>query len=86
VSLIGTLFIGYFQDVLLNVIGQRVMFDLRAEIFAKFQHVELAYYDKNPVGRLMTRLTTDVDALNELFTAGLVEVLGDVVLVVAALD
>jgi len=85
VSLIGTLVIGYFQDVLLNVIGQRVMFDLRAEIFAKFQHVELAYYDKNPVGRLMTRLTTDVDALNELFTSGLVEVLGDVVLVVAAL-
>lgn len=84
-SLIGTLVIGYFQDVLLNVIGQRVMFDLRAEIFAKLQHVELAYYDKNPVGRLMTRLTTDVDALNELFTSGLVEVLGDIVLVVAAL-
>ena len=85
VSLLVTLVIGYFQDVLLSVIGQRIMFDLRAEIFAKLQHVELAFYDKNPVGRLMTRLTTDVDSLNELFTSGLVEVLGDLVLVVAAL-
>jgi ATP-binding cassette subfamily B protein len=85
VSLLVTLVIGYFQDVLLSVIGQRVMFDLRAEIFAKLQHIELAFYDKNPVGRLMTRLTTDVDSLNELFTSGLVEVLGDLVLVVAAL-
>ncbi len=84
-SLLVTLVIGYFQDVLLSLIGQRVMLDLRAEIFAKLQHIELAFYDKNPVGRLMTRLTTDVDALNELFTAGLVEVLGDLVLVVAAL-
>src|SRR5262245_11626775 len=85
VSLLVTLCIGYFQDVLLNTIGQRVMFDLRDQIFSKLQTVELAFYDKNPVGRLITRLTTDVDSLNELFTSGLVEVLGDVVLIAGAL-
>ncbi|MCW5969449.1 MAG: ABC transporter ATP-binding protein [Blastocatellales bacterium] len=84
-SLVVTLGIGYFQDVLLNTIGQRVMFDLRAQIFAKLQSIEVAYYDRNPVGRLMTRLTGDVDALNELFTAGVVEVLGDIVLIAGAL-
>ncbi|HEX4947177.1 MAG TPA: ABC transporter ATP-binding protein [Blastocatellia bacterium] len=74
-----------FQDVLLNTIGQRVMRDLRDEIFRKYQSIEVSFYDKNPVGRLMTRLTNDVDSLNELFTAGFVEVLGDVVLIVGAL-
>jgi len=84
-SLLFTLVIGYFQDVLLNTIGQRVMYDLRQEIFRKLQTIEVAYYHHNPVGRLITRLTTDVDSLNELFTAGVVEVLGDVVLIIAAL-
>lgn len=85
VSLALTLSVGYFQDVLLNTIGQRVMYDLREQIFAKLQTIELTFYDTNPVGRLITRLTTDVDSLNELFTAGLVEVLGDIVLIAAAL-
>lgn len=85
-SNVVTLSIGYFQDVLLNTIGQRVMYDLRDEIFRKLQSIEVAYYDRNPVGRLMTRLTTDVDSLNELFTSGLVEVLGDIVLIVGALS
>jgi ATP-binding cassette, subfamily B, multidrug efflux pump len=84
-SLAVTLGVGYFQDVLLNTIGQRVMYDLREQIFGKLQTVEVAFYDANPVGRLITRLTTDVDALNELFTSGLVEVLGDVVLIAGAL-
>jgi ATP-binding cassette subfamily B multidrug efflux pump len=84
-SLVVTLSFGYFQDVLLNTIGQRVMYDLRAEIFQKLQTIELSFYDHNPVGRLITRLTTDVDSLNELFTSGIVEVLGDVVLIVGAL-
>ncbi len=84
-SLVVTLGVGYFQDVLLNTIGQRVMYDLREQIFAKLQTIEVAFYDSNPVGRLITRLTTDVDALNELFTSGLVEVLGDIVLIAGAL-
>jgi ATP-binding cassette subfamily B protein len=85
VSLAVTLSVGYFQDVLLNTIGQRIMFDLREQIFSKLQTIEVAFYDNNPVGRLITRLTTDVDSLNELFTSGLVEVLGDVVLIAGAL-
>ncbi len=84
-TMVVTFVLSVFQDVLLNVIGQRVMRDLRAEIFRKYQSIEVSFYDKNPVGRLMTRLTNDVDSLNELFTAGLVEVLGDVVLIVGAL-
>ncbi|MFN0083976.1 MAG: ABC transporter ATP-binding protein [Blastocatellia bacterium] len=84
-SLGVTLVVGYFQDVLLNTIGQRVMYDLREQIFTKLQALRLSFYDQNPVGRLITRLTTDVDSLNELFTSGLVEVLGDIVLIAGAL-
>lgn len=84
-SLVVTLAIGYFQTLLLNTIGQRVMFDLRQQIFTKLQSIELSFYDRNPVGRLITRLTTDVDSLNELFTSGVVEVLGDLVLIAGAL-
>ena len=73
----------YFQTVLLNSIGQYVMFDLRREIYRKLQHQEVAYYDRNPVGRIMTRLTADVDALNELFTSGVTDVLGDLVMIAA---
>src|SRR6185369_14612679 len=60
----------YFQAILLNTVGQYVMFDMRRELYDKLQHQEVAYYDRNPVGRIMTRLTSDVDALNELFTQG----------------
>ncbi len=73
----------YFQAVLLNSVGQYVMFDLRREIYHKLQHQEVAYYDRNPVGRIMTRLTADVDALNELFTSGVTDVLGDLVMIIA---
>lgn len=73
----------YVQEVLLNMVGQRVMFDLRTEIFTKLQKQEVAYYDKYPVGRIITRLTSDVDALNELFTSGVIDVLGDLVVIFA---
>jgi ATP-binding cassette subfamily B protein len=73
----------YLQTVLLNTVGQYVMFDIRRELYDKLQHQEVAYYDRNPVGRIMTRLTSDVDALNELFTQGFTDVLGDVVMIVA---
>ena len=73
----------YFQAVLLNSIGQYVMFDLRREIYNKLQRQEVAYYDRNPVGRIMTRLTADVDALNELFTSGVTDLLGDLVMIAA---
>src|SRR6185295_18553141 len=75
----------YFQSVLLNTVGQYVMFDLRREIYNKLQHQEVSYYDRNPVGRIMTRLTADVDALNELFTSGVTDLLGDLVMIAAIL-
>jgi ATP-binding cassette subfamily B multidrug efflux pump len=73
----------YFQALLLNSVGQYVMFDMRRELYDKLQHQEVAYYDRNPVGRIMTRLTSDVDSLNELFTAGITDLLGDLVMIVA---
>lgn len=73
----------YFQAIFLNTVGQYVMFDMRRELYDKLQHQEIAYYDRNPVGRIMTRLTTDVDALNELFTQGVTDLLGDLVMIVA---
>jgi ATP-binding cassette subfamily B protein len=73
----------YFQALLLNTVGQYVMFDMRRELYDKLQHQEVAYYDRNPVGRIMTRLTNDVDSLNELFTAGITDLLGDLVMIVA---
>ncbi|HWP56095.1 MAG TPA: ABC transporter ATP-binding protein [Pyrinomonadaceae bacterium] len=86
---VGTQFLrlvfSYFQTVLLNTVGQYVMFDLRREIYNKLQHQEVSYYDRNPVGRIMTRLTADVDALNELFTSGVTDLLGDLVMIAAIL-
>ncbi len=73
----------YFQEILLNWVGQQVMFDLRTEIYTKLQQQEVAYYDKNPVGRVITRITGDVDSLNELFTSGVIDVLGDLVIIFA---
>lgn len=73
----------YSQEVILNRVGQQVMFDLRTEIYTKLQNQEVAYYDKNPVGRIITRITSDVDSLNELFTSGVIDVLGDLVSIFA---
>lgn len=73
----------YVQEILLNTVGQKVMFDIRTEIYTKLQNQEVAYYDQNPVGRIITRLTNDVDALNELFTSGVIDVLGDLVIIFA---
>jgi ATP-binding cassette subfamily B multidrug efflux pump len=77
------LIFSYAQVVLLNTVGQYVMFDIRRELYHKLQHQEIAYYDRNPVGRIMTRLTSDVDALNELFTQGVTDLLGDLVQIFA---
>src|SRR5215831_4489037 len=71
----------YTQGIVLQTMGQRIMYDLRSEIFAHLQRLPITFYDRNPVGRLMTRLTTDVDALNEMFTAGVIAVFGDVAMV-----
>ena len=75
--LIAGFLVNYARTVLMEWIGQRVMYDLRVEIFSHLQRLPLAFFDRNPVGRLMTRVTNDVQALNELFTSGLVAVFGD---------
>ena len=75
------LLFSYFQSILVNSVGQYTMFDLRRELYAKLQTQEVAYYDRNPVGRIMTRLTNDVDALNQLFTEGVTDLLGDLVII-----
>ena len=77
-AIIGGASLMYGQTVLTTWLGQRVMYDLRTEIFAKLQRLDLRFYDRNPVGRLMTRITSDVETLNELFSSGVVAVFGDV--------
>ena len=67
----------YVQALVTTWLGQRVMYDLRTRIFRKLQELDLSFYDRNPVGRLMTRITSDVETLNELFSSGLVTVFGD---------
>jgi ATP-binding cassette subfamily B protein len=67
----------YGETVFTSLLGQRVMRDLRAELFARLQTLPIAFFDRTPVGRLVTRVTSDVEALNELFTAGVVSGLGD---------
>jgi ATP-binding cassette subfamily B multidrug efflux pump len=84
---IGGLYVGilfftfaleFIQTYLMQWTGQKVMFDLRKQIFRHLQHIHVAFFDKNPVGRLVTRVTTDVDALNEMFTSGVVSIFEDV--------
>ena len=80
--LLGVLVLSYVlesvQTYALQVTGQRIIFDLRTQIHAHLQRLDVAFFDRNPVGRLMTRVTTDVDALNELFASGVVSVFRDV--------
>jgi ATP-binding cassette subfamily B multidrug efflux pump len=79
---LGALVLGYFMDFaqtyLMQWTGQKVMFDLRSQIFRHLQHMHIGYFDRNPVGRLVTRLTSDVDALNEMFTSGVFAIFEDV--------
>ena len=62
----------YGGTLLTTYIGQRVMYDLRMQIFEHLQRLSISYFDRNPVGRLMTRVTSDVETLNELFSSGVV--------------
>src|SRR4051794_7949108 len=68
----------YAQTWTMQLTGQRIMFDMRMAIYGHLQKLDLRYYDHNPVGRLMTRVTSDVDVLNDLFTSGVVTIFGDV--------
>jgi ATP-binding cassette subfamily B protein len=86
-SVVGLLYLGviagtfvseFVQMYLMQYTGQLAMFDLRRQLMEHLQRLDLAFYDRNPVGRLVTRVTTDVDVLNDLFSSGLVTILGDV--------
>ena len=76
--LAGAFVLEYVQTWTMQMMGQRIMYDLRMEIYRHLQRLDLRFYDRNPVGRLMTRVTSDVDTLNELFTSGVVTVFRDV--------
>src|SRR5213083_709144 len=76
--LVFSFLLEYLQTYFMQWAGQMVMFDLRSQIFRHLQRMHIGFYDKNPVGRLVTRVTTDVDALNEMFTAGVVSIFEDV--------
>ncbi|MBV8545056.1 MAG: ABC transporter ATP-binding protein [Acidobacteria bacterium] len=78
IVLLGGFAVLYTQMVLMNLMGQYIMYDLRKQIFGHLQKLDIQFFDRNPVGRLMTRVTTDVDALNEMFTAGFVSIFGDI--------
>ena len=76
--LAGSFVLEFLQTYVLQYVGQRIMYDMRMQIYGHLQRVDVQYYDRNPVGRLMTRVTTDVDVLNDLFASGVVTVFGDV--------
>src|ERR1017187_3768115 len=76
--LLFTFLLELLQTYLMQWTGQKVMFDLRSQIFRHLQRMSPAFYDKNPVGRLVTRLTSDVDALNEMFTSGVLAIFEDI--------
>ncbi|MBI3663430.1 MAG: ABC transporter ATP-binding protein [Acidobacteria bacterium] len=92
VAMVGAVFLAalilgflvqYVQVRVMQRVGQETMCDMRNEIFRHLQRLPMSYYDRTPVGRLVTRVTTDVDALNEMFAAGVVTMLNDFVLLVA---
>lgn len=80
INLVLVFVVLFAQGYVMQLMGQRVMSDLRRDVFARLQQLPLAFFDRQPIGRLVTRATTDVEALNELFTAGLVAVFGDLFL------
>jgi ATP-binding cassette subfamily B protein len=72
----------YAQTYMMQMIGQRIMFDMRMQIYSHLQRLDVSFYDRNPVGRLMTRVTTDVDVINDLFTSGVVAAFGDLFMLI----
>ncbi len=77
-SLVAAAGLEYARTLLTTWIGQRVMLDLRGQVFSRLQRLDLAFFDRNPVGRLMTRVTSDIEVLNEMFTSGVVTIFGDI--------
>src|SRR6185295_2910158 len=76
-TLLAAFAVRFGQVFILQLTGQKIMLDMRREIFGHIQKLHVGYFDKHPVGRVITRVTGDVDAVNELFTSGVVTVFGD---------
>ena len=76
--LVLTFFLRYLQIYIMQFVGQKVMFDMRMKLFSHLQEMSLSFFDKNPVGRLITRLTNDVEVLNEMLTSGVIAIFGDI--------
>ncbi|MFO7636058.1 MAG: ABC transporter ATP-binding protein [Clostridia bacterium] len=81
ITVAGT-FIGYAQTYLLTFVGQRIMYNIRSQLFTHIQNMSMAYFDHNSSGRLLTRVTNDVEALNEVFSGVLINLFRDVVLII----
>ncbi|HET6947484.1 MAG TPA: ABC transporter ATP-binding protein [bacterium] len=79
-TLLGAFAFRYAQNFIMQVVGQRVMYDLRLALFSHLQHLAVTFFTRNPVGRLMTRITNDVDTLYEMVTSGVVTIIGDLVM------
>jgi ATP-binding cassette subfamily B protein len=84
-AVVGMAIFEYAELYVTNLVGQRLIFDIRMRVFSHLQRLPLSFYDRNPVGRLMIRVTNDVENLNELFTSGLVAFLADVFLIAGVL-
>jgi len=80
IALLGAMVCDFGEQYLMQWVGQKAMFGVRRQLMDHLQRLDLAFYDRNPVGRLVTRITTDVDALNELFSSGLLMILGDLLM------
>jgi len=85
VVLVAAFSLEYAQTYMMQMIGQRIMYDMRMQIYSHLQRLDVAFFDRNPVGRLMTRVTTDVDVINDLFTSGVVAAFGDLFMLVGIL-
>ena len=77
-AIILTFGLQFAQSFSMQLVGQQVMYDMRKQLFAHLQRLQMSFFDRNPVGRLVTRVTTDVDVLNDLFASGVVAIIGDV--------
>src|SRR6202041_1936151 len=82
-TLVFSYLLEFVQTYLMQWTGQKVMFDMRSQIFRHIQSMHVSFFDRNPVGRLVTRLTSDVDALNEMFTSGVFAIFEDVFVLAA---
>ena len=75
--LIASFVFQFFQNYLMQYIGQKVMFDLRSKVFAHLHKMSFSYFDKNPIGKMITRVVNDVEVLNEMLTSGLILIFSD---------